>query len=209
LFRYTLIALVLICCSAFAYCQEPLPATIYLSWLQVETEQSSEDLHKTYQQLITKLTQLRAVDPQDAEYWALSGIIKSHYAAHIGGLTGLSVAKQAKDELQQALSMDPEVFSGIAYAELANLYYKTPNWPFSFGSDKMAERLFNKAVEINPQGLLTNLYFGRYWYEQHKYLLAKGYLASASAVKSCEGLGFCSSQLILQANNLYQKALIK
>lgn len=207
--RYTILALILISCSAFVYCQEQPPATIYLSWLQVETEQSGEDLQKTYQQLMTQLTRLREANPLDAQIWALSGMIKSHYAMHIGGLTGLSVAKQAKQELQQALSMDPAVFSGIAYAELANLYYKTPKWPFSFGSNKMAERLFTKAVEINPQGLLTNFYFGRYWYEQHKYPLANAYLASASAVKSCEGPGFCSTQLLLQANNLYQKAQIK
>jgi tetratricopeptide (TPR) repeat protein len=186
-----------------------MPVSLYLSCLQIETEQNGEDLQHSYEQLLAQVRQLKEAEPQESQYWALSGIIKSHYASQIGGLTGLTVAKQAREDLQKALSMDPEVFSGIAYAELANLYHQTPNWPFSFGSDKMAEKLFHKAVEINPQSLLSNLYFGRYWYEQHNYLLAKHYLASASSIKSCDDVSFCSSQLLLQANNLLAKTKLK
>lgn len=207
--RYTIAALLLICSFAFPSNAKQMPASLYLSWLQIETEQNREELQLSYQQLLAQVRQLRETDPQESQYWALSGIIKSHYATHIGGLTGLAVAKQGREDLQKALSMDPEVFSGIAYAELANLYYQTPNWPFSFGSDKMAEKLFHKAMEINPQSLLTNFYFGRYWYERHNYLQAKRYLSSASTIKSCEHISFCSNQLLLQANNLLAKTLLK
>lgn len=149
-------------------------------WLLLETQQSKDELIDSYQQLISQADLLSQQYPNIAESRALSGMIKCHFANLVGGLNGLSMAKQAKEELQTALASDPSVFNGVTYAELGALYHKTPNWPFSFGSDKMAEKLFTKALEINPDGLLTNLYFGQYWFEQHKYAQARQYLLAAT-----------------------------
>jgi protein-disulfide isomerase len=49
--------------------------------------------------------------------------------------------------------LDPYVFFGNTYAELGSLYFRTPSWPFSFGSEKMAEKLFYKDIYILIHGV--------------------------------------------------------
>jgi len=153
---------------------------LYQQWLKVQVEQGEEIQARTYQQLISQADQLCQRYGDIAESWALSGIIKSHHAAKTGGLEGLKSAKQARKELQRALSLDPNVFYGNTYAELAALYFRTPAWPFSFGSEKMAEKLFHKGLTINPHGLVTNLRFGEYWFAKKDYALASQYLSAAT-----------------------------
>lgn len=153
---------------------------LYQQWIEVQVEQGEEIQAQTYQQLIGQAEQLRRSHTNIAESWALSGMIKSHHAEKTGGLEGLKSAKQARKELQKALSLDPYVFYGNTYAELGSLYFRTPSWPFSFGSEKMAEKLFYKGLDINPHGLLTNLRFGEYWFAKKDYALASQYLSAAT-----------------------------
>ncbi len=80
--------------------------------------------------------------------------------------------------------LDPYVFFGNTYAELGSLYFRTPSWPFSFGSEKMAEKLFYKGIYIDPRGLVTNLRFGEYWFAKKDYALASQYLGAATQVIS-------------------------
>lgn len=117
--------------------------------------------------------------PDDPQAWALSGLIKAFYASQIHGVEGLKIAKQARNELQHALSLDPRVFPEQTYAELGYLYHNTPGWPFSFGSQTMAEKLLNKAIELDPQGLVSNLRAGEYWFEQKNYEAAHKHLQIA------------------------------
>jgi hypothetical protein len=154
--------------------------SLYQAWLNVQIEQLSDAQIKRYQQLISQADYLTLQLPDMAESWALSGMIKSHYAEKIGGLSGLKNAKQARKELQYALSVDPHVFYGVACAELGFLYQKTPGWPISFGSEKMAKKLYNKALEINPNGIITNIRMGEFFFDLHEYTLAKQYLQAAT-----------------------------
>ena len=154
--------------------------SLYQVWLKVQIEQVSETQLKQYQQLISQADDLTLQFPDMAESWALSGMIKSHYAKKTGGLLGLKNAKQARKELQHALSVDPHVFYGVACAELGFLYQKPPGWPISFGSEKMPKKLYDKALEINPNGLITNIRMGEFFFDLHEYTLAKQYLQTAT-----------------------------
>jgi tetratricopeptide (TPR) repeat protein len=117
--------------------------------------------------------------PENPQAWALSGLIKAFYASQVPSIEGLKVAKQARDELQYALSLDPHVFAELTYAELGYLYHNTPGWPFSFGSQPMAEKLLIKALEVDPQGLAGNLRLGEFWFDQKNYVQAEKYLQTA------------------------------
>ena len=146
---------------------------LYDDW-QNSSVFSTQDLpKKQLQQFVKRAQKLCKAYPDDARACALSGMIQTFYASQVSSLEGIKVAKQARDDLQHALAMDPHVFKGDAYAELAQLYHKTPGWPFSFGSQVMAERLLTKALEVDPQGLMTNLRCGEIWFDLKHFPEAK------------------------------------
>lgn len=144
---------------------------LYQNWLvlQAQTDEQLDKLTSLANQAETLLKQ----HPQVADCWALQGMISAQQANLVSGLAGLKMAKQAKDLLQKALSLDPYVFYGEAYAELGWLYHSTPGWPISFGSDKMAKHLFDKAININPRSIAANFRYAEYWFDQENYAQAE------------------------------------
>lgn len=120
--------------------------------------------------------------PNNPDACALCGMIEAFYASQISNLEGLKAAKRARDELQHALSIDANVFNGDVYAELGMLYHRTPGWPFSFGSQVMAERLINKALEVDPFGLVSNLRCGEFWFDQKDFSRALSCFQTAFSV---------------------------
>ena len=180
----------------------PAMTSLYQAWLNVQIEARNETQLKQYLQLISKANDLTLQFPDKAESWALSGMIKSHYAEKAGGLPGLKSAKQARKELQHALSVDPYVLYGVACAELGYLYQKTPGWPISFGSEKMAQKLFEKALEINPHGLITNIRYGEFFFDLHEYSLAEQYLLAATQAISLQENPLWLDYQLQKAKNL-------
>jgi Tfp pilus assembly protein PilF len=172
-----------ICLSAQGFeNEEHSVSELYQRWLVLQA-QVNEPLPK----LITLANQTETLTKQYpllADGWALQGMIKAQQARLMSGLEGLKLAKQAKNMLQKALSIDPYVFYGVAYAELGWLYHSTPGWPFSFGSDKMAKHLLNKAVNINPRSIAANFRYAEYWFDQENYAQAKTFFeATLDAIK--------------------------
>ncbi len=78
------------------------------------------------------------------------------------GLSSLNQATQARDLLLRAVAIDPGAMRGAAYLALACLYYKVPGWPLSFGDAKKAERYFQKALALNPDGIENHYYYGHF-----------------------------------------------
>jgi hypothetical protein len=74
--------------------------------LQVHKHQQHLELTALAEQAETLTKQY----PLLADCWALRGIIKSQQASVESGFGGLRLAKQAKDILQKALSIDAYVF---------------------------------------------------------------------------------------------------
>jgi tetratricopeptide (TPR) repeat protein len=172
-----------ICLSAQGFeNQEHSVSELYQKWLllQVHEDQQLPELTALAKQAKT----LTKHYPLLAVCWALQGMIKSQQTSVKSGLGGLRLAKQAKDMLQKALSIDPYVFYGVAYAELGWLYHRTPGWPFSLGSDKMAKHLLNKAVDINPISIAANFRYAEYWFDQENYTQAETFFeATLKAIK--------------------------
>jgi tetratricopeptide (TPR) repeat protein len=134
-----------------------------------------EFLNKNFrelQALSQQADKLAEQHPQNAEVLVWDAIVLSTLAEKKGGLGALGLVKQAKHQLEQAETIDPEVLGGSIYASLGSLYSKVPGWPIGFGDDEKAEQYFKKALAINPQGLDINYFFAEYLVDQGEEMLA-------------------------------------
>jgi tetratricopeptide (TPR) repeat protein len=141
-----------------------------------------EFLNKNYrelQDLVRRANQLAQDHPQNAEALVWDAIVLSTLAEKKGGLGALSLVKEARLRLEQAEAIDPEVLGGSVYASLGSLYAKVPGWPIGFGDDETAERYFNKALAINPEGLDINYFYAEYLVDQGRNELALVYIERA------------------------------
>lgn len=119
--------------------------------------------------------------PQRAEAWIWSGIIRSTLAGARGGLGALGIAKAARRDLERAIELDPVALDGSAYTSLGTLYHKVPGWPIGFGDHDKAEQLLRKALDINPNGIDANYFYGELQLELGHRAEAAQYLTRAKA----------------------------
>ncbi len=141
-----------------------------------------EFMNKNYrelQALARKANRVSHDNPQSAEALVWDAIVLSTLAEKKGGIGALSLVKEAKLKLEQAEAIEPTVLGGSVYASLGSLYSKVPGWPIGFGSDKKAEKYFQKALAINPQGLEFNYFFAEYLADNGEDQLALEYVEKA------------------------------
>jgi tetratricopeptide (TPR) repeat protein len=135
----------------------------------------------TFDRLIIQAEAALANQPNNAELLIWTAIIKSTSAGVKGGLSALSLVKAAKAHLEDAMEIDDMALQGSVYTSLGALYYQVPGWPVGFGSDKKAQKMLDKAVTINPDGLDSNYFYGDFLVQQKKYDAARERLNKAMA----------------------------
>ncbi|MNZ88620.1 Tetratricopeptide repeat protein [compost metagenome] len=114
-----------------------------------------------------------------AEAWIWSGIVTSSWAGAQGGLGALSKVKDAKADLEKALTLDPKALQGSAYTSLGALYDRVPGWPIGFGDSDKAEQLLKLALQMNPNGIDSLYFWGDHLYRQKRYVEARAALQKA------------------------------
>lgn len=153
---------------------------------QIQAEM--EQIHYTYpetrqsaafQPLLKKASTLTSEYPSRAEPIILHAAIILTNAATENAFTALSSVKKARDLLMKAISIDPAAKQGSAYVTLGTLYYKVPGWPISFGDDDQAEELLLTALEISPNAIDTNYFYGEFLLSQGKYKEGAAHLERA------------------------------
>ena len=149
---------------------------LYRQWADIRYQQKSDEREVMFESLREEAEYLTDAHPKDAELWIWRGIINSTYAGEVGGLSALSVIKEAKKNLEFALELDASALSGSAYTSLGVLYYQVPGWPLSFGDDDEAEVLLKKGLAINPQGIDPNFFYADFLINQGRKKEAKSYL---------------------------------
>jgi tetratricopeptide (TPR) repeat protein len=117
--------------------------------------------------------------PDDTGLLIWYGIAESSYAGARGGLSALSLAREARAAFELAITRDPTALDGSAYTSLGTLYYKVPGWPIGFGSDKKARDCLAQALRINPTGIDQNYFMAEFLVGAGEYADAKSYLATA------------------------------
>lgn len=148
-------------------------------WAEVNYQLQGEAQEQGFDRLVADIEQWLKEQPNNPEALIWLGIIKSTYAGQKGGLGALSLAKEARKALQQAIEIRPDALEGSAYASLGTLYYKVPGWPFGFGDEDKAQQLLEKALAINPNGIDPNYFYADYWFEQGDYAKAQQYAEKA------------------------------
>jgi len=148
-------------------------------WAEVNYQLESNLQESAFEQLVAEATTVTTEYNGSAEAWIWSGIIKSTFAGVKGGLGALSLAKDAKADLERAMDINPDAMNGSAYNTLGTLYYSVPGWPIGFGDDEMAEELLLKALTLNPDGIDTNYFYGSYLITERRYEEARQFLHKA------------------------------
>jgi tetratricopeptide (TPR) repeat protein len=154
--------------TAFAGVEEDVKA-LQSEWEQLKYARPAGEQEKGFEALTRTADAVRAKYPGRAEPQIWYGIIAASYAGARGGLGALSVVKQAKQALEDALAMDPKALQGSAYTSLGSLYYQVPGWPLGFGDDEKARELLQQALAINPQGMDPNYFLGDLLYRNGDY----------------------------------------
>jgi tetratricopeptide (TPR) repeat protein len=163
---------------AFAGAEE-MVRPIQDEWAQVKYRIPEKQQAEHYHALAVQARKLAESNPGKAEFLVWEGIALSSEAGAKGGLGALSLAKEARQRLEEALKLDDKTLKGSAYTSLGTLYYKVPGWPIGFGDKAKAESLLKKALSINPDGIDPNFFYGEYLAERDRNQEALRYLEHA------------------------------
>jgi tetratricopeptide (TPR) repeat protein len=176
------IALLFVCNVSFAESLNEVLNNIELTWAKAYYEQPKDRQATVYNELLDKLAQLDKTHPNDAKiiYW--QGLITASLAAHQNPVTALDAIHQVRDLLNKAIAINPKVMNGEAYVVLGTLYDKTPPWPIAFGDDALAKKMLQTALQINPNSVTNNYFYGEYLLDHDDNLAAKHYFEKALAV---------------------------
>lgn len=138
-------------------------------WAEIKYDLPEKQQEAEFASLVEQAKAMREAHPAEASYLIWEGIVRSTYAGAKGGLGALSEAKQAKLLFEDAIKLDPAALDGSAYTSLGSLYYQVPGWPVGFGDDDEADRMLKKGLELNPDGIDSNFFYGDYLLEEKKY----------------------------------------
>jgi len=153
--------------------------SIQQEWARIQYQLPAEKRVESFEKLALQAAAFTQERPTAAEAWIWSGIVNSSLAGAQGGLGALSKVKQAKTDLEKAISLDPTALQGSAYASLAALYDRVPGWPIGFGDADKAQPLLEEALKINPNGIDPLYFCGDHLFRQGHYAQAKEALEKA------------------------------
>ncbi|MBK6602515.1 MAG: hypothetical protein IPG28_13480 [Betaproteobacteria bacterium] len=148
-------------------------------WAEIKYRQPEKQHAESYRTLASQARRVVEANPRLPEPLIWEGIVLSSEAGAAGGLGALSLAKEARQRLDDALKIDDRALGGSAYASLATLYAKVPGWPVGFGDKERAEEYFRKALAINPDGIDPNYFYGEYLSERGRQAEAVAHLEKA------------------------------
>ncbi|MBT7799032.1 MAG: hypothetical protein HN556_19330 [Gammaproteobacteria bacterium] len=172
----TLFILLSVCSSGFAATSV---SALQKDWAITNYELQGDEQVQSFEQLIETAASAVAMEPSNAELLIWKAIIESTYAGKASSLTALRLVKAARADLEAAMEIDPMALDGSAYTSLGALYYQVPSWPIAFGSSKKARKLLEKAIEVNPDGIDSNYFYGAFLVEEKDYDSARQALMKA------------------------------
>lgn len=154
-----------------------------------------------YPDLLAKLQQLSTSYPNDAGiiYW--QALIKAANADHQSPLTALQTVKEVRNLLTKAIAINPQVMNGAAYIVLGTLYDKVPSWPIAFGNDETAKSMLETALKINPNGIASNYFYGKFLLSHDNTQAAEHYFKLALAAPIRPNQPYADEQMKLKVQH--------
>ena len=169
---------ILFASNAFAGMDEDV-FQLQKSWEKLKYQTPVAQQEKGFEDLLTQSQKVTGQYPGHAEPLIWEGIIEGTFAGVRNGISGqlaaLSLVKNAKKSFDEAIKINPNALHGSAYTSLGSLYYQVPPWPIAFGDNDKAKELLLKGLELSPDGIDANYFYG-------DYLFKRGDLAKAEQV---------------------------
>ena len=169
---------ILFASNAFAGMDEDV-FQLQKSWEKLKYQTPVAQQEKGFEDLLTQSQKVTSQYPGHAEPLIWEGIIEGTFAGVRNGISGqlaaLSLVKSAKKSFDEAIKINPNALHGSAYTSLGSLYYQVPPWPIAFGDNDKAKELLLKGLELSPDGIDANYFYG-------DYLFKRGDLAKAEQV---------------------------
>ena len=210
--RKTLLSLILVFLSfsnaAFAGVHEDI-VQLQKSWEKLKYQTPAASQEKGFEELLEQSKAVTAQYPDQAEPLIWQGIIEATFAGVRNGISGqlaaLSLVKNAKNSFDKAIKMNPNASSGSAYTSLGSLYYQVPSWPISFGDNQKAKEYLTKGLELNPDGIDSNYFYGDYLYKTGDLSNAEKVLKKALQAHPREGREIADEGRKKEINELLKK----
>ncbi len=164
-----------------------------------------EKQQAAYPILLDKLQQLTQSYPNDARviYW--QALVKATSADYQSPLTALQSVHDVRDLLIKAIAINPQVMNGAAYVVLGTLYDKVPSWPIAFGNDNTAKTMLETALKINPNGIASNYFYGKFLLAHDDTPAAKQYFNKALAAPIRPEQPYADQQMKLKVQHALKK----
>lgn len=149
-------------------------------WARIKYQMTDEKQQlDAVHQLEAEGERLLSLYPDSPEVMIWQGIVLSTDAGIVRGISALGKVNDARDLFEKSIALDPTALEGSAYTSLGSLYYQVPPWPLAFGSDSKAEEFLKKALELNPDGIDPNYFYGDFLLQNDHYAEARVYLEKA------------------------------
>ena len=177
--KSVVLALCVACSMAVYAGQASHVSALQKQWANATYVLKGDAKEKAFITLLQQADKAVLEKPESADVLVWRGIIKSSFAGVKGGLSALSLIKEAKTDLEQSMLLDESALSGSAYTSLGTLYFKAPGWPLSFGDDEKAKELLEKALAINPHGIDSNYFYAQFLGDNNQPVLAKRFYIQA------------------------------
>ena len=174
--------------SANAATMDEEIAELQKQWAVIKYQTpDKEKQKKAIAELADKAAVVTNENQGKAEAIIWEAIIVSTKAGIDSGLGALGNAKKARDLLLEAEKINPQALNGSVYTSLGSLYYKVPGWPIGFGNNDKARQYLEKALDLNPDGIDSNFFYGEFLYENGEYAKAKSVLEHGLSAPAREG----------------------
>lgn len=155
-------------------------AALQTEWARIKYQVSDKDMQlEAIHKLETAAATVTAKYPANAEPKIWEGIILSTDAGIVKGMSALGKVEKAKELFEASLKQNPRALNGSAYTSLGSLYYQVPGWPLAFGDDDKAETHLKQALQLNPDGIDPNYFYGDFLLQDGRLEEAKTYMNHA------------------------------
>jgi tetratricopeptide (TPR) repeat protein len=157
-------------------------------WAEIKYQIPSDDAKlEAIHKLEVDAEEVSAAYPARPEPKIWEAIILSTDAGIVKGLSALSKVEKAKALLEEAEKIDTGALDGSAHTSLGSLYYQVPGWPVAFGDDEKAEQHLKMALQMNPNGIDPNYFYGDFLLHDDRPAEAKTYLERAISAPARPG----------------------
>jgi hypothetical protein len=145
-------------------------------WANAAYKTTGRQQGKALKNLLTDVRSLHSSYPNRAEAAAWHGVVARTYMDVRGSMV---LAREARDALLVAESMDPLVLGGLVYANLGALYFNVPSSLGRFGNKTKGIGYLWKAIVADPEGIDSNYLYARLLLDEKNYGAARDALIRA------------------------------